>query len=43
MGLVNRIHDLASQFIDDLAAVDPVSAPMMGVPGHGERFIDCSP
>lgn len=40
---MTRIYDLASQFVDELAAADPVAATMMGVPGHDDRLTDYSP
>ncbi|MEJ5222763.1 MAG: DUF885 family protein, partial [Tepidiforma sp.] len=40
---MTRIYDIASQFVDELAAADPVAATMMGVPGHDDRLTDYSP
>lgn len=40
---MTRIYDIASQFVDELAAADPVAATMMGVPGHDDRLSDYSP
>jgi uncharacterized protein (DUF885 family) len=37
------IYDIAHAFVDELAALDPVAATMMGVPGHDDRLSDYSP
>lgn len=40
---MTRIYDLADQFVTEFAALDPVAATMMGVPGQDERLTDYSP
>src|SRR3954447_25017259 len=34
---------LADRFVDDYAALDPVAATYIGVPGHDDRWPDLSP
>jgi uncharacterized protein (DUF885 family) len=37
------VFHLASEYVDDLAALDPFSATYMGVPGHDHEVTDFSP
>jgi uncharacterized protein (DUF885 family) len=40
---VSRIYDIAARHIDDLAALDPVLATALGLPGHEREMTDYSP
>ncbi len=40
---MTAIYDIASDYVDALAALDPVAATMMGVPGHDADVSDYSP
>lgn len=40
---MTAIYDIASEYVDLVAAVDPISATMMGVPGHDADISDYSP
>ena len=37
------IYDIASDYVDKVAALDPISATGMGVPGHDAEITDFSP
>jgi uncharacterized protein (DUF885 family) len=37
------VYEIADRFIDELAALDPISATLMGVKGHDDRLTDLSP
>ena len=37
------IYDIASDYVDQVAALDPISATGMGVPGHDAEMTDFSP
>jgi uncharacterized protein (DUF885 family) len=37
------VYEIADHFIDELAALDPISATSMGVKGHDDRLTDLSP
>jgi uncharacterized protein (DUF885 family) len=37
------VDDVAERFVDDYAALDPVEATYMGLPGHEDRLTDLSP
>ncbi|MBP2334427.1 uncharacterized protein (DUF885 family) [Saccharothrix coeruleofusca] len=37
------VHGISDQYVADYAAVDPVAATFMGVPGHEDRLTDYSP
>lgn len=40
---MTAIYDIASDYVDAVAALDPIAATMMGVPGHDEEVSDYSP
>lgn len=40
---MTAIYDIASDYIDAVAALDPIAATMMGVPGHDTEVGDYSP
>jgi len=40
---MTAIYDIASDYVDAVAALDPISATMMGVPGHDGEVGDYSP
>jgi uncharacterized protein (DUF885 family) len=40
---VTRIDDLANAFVDDLCALDPITATYVGVAGFDDRLTDYSP
>lgn len=37
------VDEIANRFVDDLAALDPVTATFQGLPGHEDRLTDLSP
>ena len=37
------IYDIASDYVDAIAALDPIGATGMGVPGHDAEMTDFSP
>src|SRR4051794_9317696 len=43
MCMPSEIFQLASRYVDELAALDPFSATAMGVPGHEHEVSDYSP
>ncbi|MAF53637.1 MAG: DUF885 domain-containing protein [SAR202 cluster bacterium] len=40
---MSRVFDIADQYIDKVAALDPVAATAFGVPGHDHEMPDYSP
>src|SRR6188474_594097 len=40
---MSEIYDIASEYVDRYAALDPVNATGMGVPGHDAEMTDFSP
>lgn len=40
---MTRIFDIAHQYVDDIAALDPIAATALGVPGHEREMPDYSP
>jgi uncharacterized protein (DUF885 family) len=40
---VSRIFEIAHSYVDDLAALDPITATGLGIPGHERRLTDYSP
>ena len=40
---MSRIFDIANQYVEDLAALDPNFATSIGVPGHETELSDYSP
>ena len=40
---MTAIYDIASEYVDAIAALDPISATGMGVPGHDAEMTDFSP
>jgi hypothetical protein len=40
---IKEVFSIASEFVDNLAALDPFSATEMGVPGHDHEVPDFSP
>ena len=40
---VSEIYDIASDYVDAMAALDPINATGMGVPGHDAEMTDYSP
>ena len=40
---MTAIYDIASEYVDLVAAVDPIAATLMGVPGHDAEMSDYSP
>ena len=40
---MTAIYDIASDYVDAVAALDPIAATMMGVPGHDAEVSDYSP
>ena len=40
---MTAIYDIASDYVDRVAALDPISATGMGVPGHDTEMTDFSP
>jgi uncharacterized protein (DUF885 family) len=40
---VTLIYDIASEYVDRIAALDPINATGMGVPGHDAEVTDFSP
>jgi uncharacterized protein (DUF885 family) len=43
MIMTSRVYEIADRFIEDMAAVNPLAATRMGVPGHEDRMPDLSP
>ncbi|GAA2340234.1 DUF885 domain-containing protein [Saccharopolyspora halophila] len=39
----NEVHAISDRFVDELAALDPISATYLGVPGGEEELTDYSP
>ncbi len=40
---MTRVYDIASDFVDEYAALDPVAATSIGVPGHDAEVTDYTP
>ena len=40
---MSRVYDIASAYVDSLAALHPIAATSMGVPGHDDKMTDFSP
>ncbi len=40
---MTAIYDIASEYVDEVAALDPIAATGMGVPGHDTEITDFSP
>ncbi|MCI0439818.1 MAG: DUF885 domain-containing protein [Chloroflexi bacterium] len=40
---MTRVYDIASDYVERYAALDPLGATSMGVPGHEDRMTDFSP
>ncbi len=40
---MTAIYDIASDYVDAIAALDPISATGMGIPGHDAEMTDFSP
>lgn len=40
---MTRIYDIANEYVERYAAMNPVSATAMGVPGHDAEMSDYSP
>lgn len=40
---MSAIYEIASNYVDQVAAVDPITATMIGVPGHDAEIADYSP
>ena len=40
---MTRIFDIAHDYVDQLAALDPITATGLGIPGHERRLTDYSP
>ncbi len=38
-----RVHEICDRFVDDLAALDPIAATYLGIPGGDDRLTDFSP
>ncbi|WP_107705687.1 DUF885 domain-containing protein [Nocardioides allogilvus] len=41
--MTRTIDALCDQFVEDYAALDPITATFLGVPGHDDRLTDLSP
>jgi uncharacterized protein (DUF885 family) len=41
--MTSPVYQIADRYIDDLAALNPIAATRMGVPGHDDRMPDLSP
>ncbi|MEY8040678.1 DUF885 domain-containing protein [Saccharopolyspora cebuensis] len=37
------VHEISDRFVDELAALDPISGTFLGLPGHDEDMTDYSP
>ena len=40
---MSQVYDIANDYVESYAALNPVSATSMGVPGHDDRMSDYSP
>lgn len=40
---MSRIFDIAHDYVEQLAALDPITATALGIPGHERRLTDYSP
>jgi len=40
---MTAIYDIASDYVDAMAAIDPITATAMGIPGHDAEMTDMSP
>lgn len=40
---MGQIHDLADRYVDEVAALDPIAATFLGIPGYEDRLTDLSP
>nr|BFF00356.1 DUF885 domain-containing protein [Streptoalloteichus tenebrarius] len=37
------VHEISDRYVEDYAALDPITATYLGVPGHDEKLTDFSP
>ena len=40
---MTRIYDIANEYVEKYATLNPISATGMGVPGHDDKMSDYSP
>ena len=40
---MSRIYEIANEYVERYAALDPIGATSMGIPGHDEEMTDFSP
>jgi uncharacterized protein (DUF885 family) len=41
--MASRVYEIADRYIDELAALNPLAATRMGIPGHDDRMPDLTP
>jgi uncharacterized protein (DUF885 family) len=43
MSMTSRVYEIADRYIEEMAALNPLAATRMGVPGHEDRLPDLTP